>query len=256
MITTQDIGRRLGRTPLWSEPRFRVYGVDDAILLASVAASLAGTGASIAGAEKSANERQAAANAELRRQSELQQRGAERVNQSLAQSTRENADQQIQQGAGRREALYQRVGGLAAPNVAPTGNVTATSAASPAASRAQGNALAQAWSRIVAPAQARLGGGSDWGLQQDVKNRRATEDLMVLGDSARGSSRVNQFELQDAAHAGDSLGALGAVLSSLGSVGGAYAATTPRAPRVNAGNGVFPNSFYDPEYLARVARTG
>lgn len=233
MTTSLEINQRLnGATPMdiARATRCNVYGVDDAILVASLAATAASAGMGMAAQEKAAGAQRSAANAELQRQQEFQKNAQQVANESLEGSTREIADQQIQQGADNRMAAYQRVGGIASPSAASPNQFAVqpnSSAARAAESSGTSKQLAAAWNKIVAPSQARAGGYGDWGLAQDKKNTRANERIGQAGDAARGSSRVSGYEQQEASHAGDTLAGFGSVLGAVGSVGGMYAATRP-----------------------------
>ena len=240
MTTSQHINQRLnGPSPLCLNraTRMNVYGVDDAILVSSIAATAASAGMGVAAQEQAAGAQRSAANAELMRQREYQDKAQAVANQSLQDSTRDVADEQIQAGTNQRLAAYQRVGGLAAP-AAASPNQFATQpnsqAARAAESASSAKQLAAAWNKIVAPSQARSGGYGDWGLKQDQKNTRANEQIAMQGNAAHGSELVSRYELQQAGHAGDTTAGIGSALGALGSVGGMYAATrrAPVKPRI------------------------
>lgn len=163
---------------------------------------------------------------ELARQAEFQKKASTAVAESLAQSDRGTAEQQIDAGAAKRVAEYNRITAITAPQPSGPQPVNRT-VASPVATAAGNQALAaQAWNAILAPAQARAGGYADWGLQQNIKDRRAAEQIGVAGVNARNSAQVNQLELEQASHAGDGLAQIGNVLGAAGSVAGMYGATT------------------------------
>lgn len=235
MTTSLEINQRLngaGPLDITRATRFNIYGADDALLIASLAATATSAGMGMAAQEQAAGAQRHAANAELQRQQEFQKNAQQVANESLAGSTREIADQQIQQGADNRMAAYQRVGGIASPSAASPNQFAVqpnSSAARAAESSGTSKQLAAAWNKIVAPSQARAGGYGDWGLAQDKKNTRANERIGQAGDAARGSSRVSGYEQQQASHAGDTMAGIGSVLGALGSVGGMYAATRPAA---------------------------
>lgn len=211
------------RTQTGIEPRENVYPV--ALIGLAISAASAAASAAAQGQANSAVSHQR--DAELARQAEFQRKASGVVADSLAQSGRTTADQQIDQGAAKRAADFTRVTTPALPAGQP---VTQNRLVASPTSLAAGNAAAQtaAWNSIIGGAQARNGGYADWGLNQAVKNSRAAERLGVIGTNSRNSASVNQLELQDATHAGDAVGNIGQLLGAAGSVMGMYGATQPR----------------------------
>lgn len=204
-------------------------------LVAGLALSAAGTGMQMAGASRARREMQGAQDAEAARQRRYDEQAQATYAQSLAKSDRGTAEAETATGAQRRERAYanvaahQAAGGLAQPQVTRTGTAGAAAARTGATVRSAGNA----WSRLVGGAQARLGGADDWGLQQQIRNRRASEDLAITGSNARRSAGLLGNEMQVARHAGDGLRAWGQLTSALGSLAGASAAVTPQAAAQN-----------------------
>ena len=98
------------------------------------------------------------------------------------------------------------------------------------------NAASNAWSRLVGGAQARLGAGDDWGLDQNIRNARTRSDLAVTGSQARSSASLLGNEMNIAAHRGDGLNAWGQLAGALGSLAGAYAATGTGAAAGSTGD--------------------
>lgn len=227
------------------------YPIALAIAAATTAAS---TGLQMAGQAKARSAQERASNAELLRQNEYQRQAQQVADESLAQSTRGKADEQIQQGTDARRAAYARITNpptqTAAATPAPV-NRTVTTTGPTATANARSTALTQAWNRILGNAQSRIGGYDDWGLAQAIKNQRAGQRLGQIAGNARGSANVLPAELEYASHAGDSLNSLAGILGAIGSVAGTYAATTPRATPINPALGGV--DIVNPAYLNYMA---
>lgn len=207
---------------------WRVYGVDDALMIASIAATTASAGAGMQAQSEARKATGQARTAELLRQQEYQRQAAQVADESLAKSTRQSADQNLDTSTEARKAAYARI---TTPQTATATAVpqNRTISASPTATAtAQNTALTSAWNRILGGAQARLGAYDDWGLSQAVKDKRAAEKLGVIGGNARGSAGVLSSELDNALHAGDNWNTVAGALGMLGNLGGTYVATTPR----------------------------
>lgn len=203
------------------------------LMLAAAAATAAGTGMQMAGAAQARGAMNDARAAELSRQKRYQDEASAEFSKSLKKSDRATADEQMQAGADRRSAAYQALAASPVGQPLPTrpgsdGAVTDTGTAGAAArTKANATATANAWSRLVGGAQARLGGGEDWQLEQGIKNAEANRNLAITSSNARGSANILPWEMEEASHAGDGLKGWGQLVSALGSVAGIGAATAP-----------------------------
>lgn len=219
-------------------------------LAAAAAATAAGAGMQM---QAQAEARDAVAKQrreELTRQQAFQRKASQAVADSLAQSGRDTAEQQIDAGTERRAGEYQKLA-VAAPTAQPgmtAGDRTVTAPVATAQSNQQ--AAVAAWNNILGKAQARAGGYQDWGIEQNVKNRRANEKIGMESTNARNSASVNQLELQDASQEGAGLAQIGSLLGAAGSVAGMYGATAPAAKNPNPNPGVW--GWDDPQNFAAV----
>lgn len=224
-------------------------------LVAGLALSAAGTGMQLAGASKARREMQSKQDAEAARQRRYDEQAQATYQQSLEKSDRATADTETAGGAQRRQQAYaniqahQAAGGMAQPRVTTTGSTGAAAARTNANVRSAGNA----WSRLVGGAQSRLGGADDWGLQQQIRNRRAAQDLALTGSNARRSASLLNNEMAIASHAGDGLNAWGKLTGALGSLAGAYAAVTPAAAGGSALTGAVDVPAWRLEQVAGIA---
>ena len=198
------------------------------ILLAAAAAmTAAGTGLSMAGNAKANDQINDMRNAELLRQKGYQNEADTEFQDSLSKSTAPGAQEAIDSGAENRLAAYSNLrNATAGLTETPGRNQPIGTSAGGASARADANQRATnaAWSNLQGAARANLGGYSDWGLQDNIKNRRANQNLAITAGKARSSASVLPMEISDAQHAGDSLNAWGQLASALGTVAGMGAA--------------------------------
>lgn len=215
-------------------------GVDDIILLASIAATVGGTAASVAGQEKAKRAMNNATNLELMRQRGIQDKSSAEFAQSLAQSLQPVANKQMQEGETEKLQGYEQA--QAVPiNV---GNQQLVGGQN-AALNLQDNAQRSLSNR----SRAKLGSYEKWQLDQAIKNLRSAQQQSLFNQEAQRSQAVHSLELQDASHRGDSLkalgtglGAVGALLSlgslaGVGAGGASSALTTPQLAAFNTGFG-------------------
>lgn len=200
-------------------------------LLVGLAATAAGTGMSIAGNEESKAAMERARGDELQRQQQFRKEGQKRFDASMKEAGADRAKEDIEKAADTRQAAYQQMAqapqGVTAPNVAPQGDRVVASPESGAQQRAE--AANNAWSNLTSRAQAKLGAVGDWGLQRNIENKRANQDLALIANKSRGSLNVLPFEMDKASHEGDTLRTLGTVATALGSIGMMAGATSPIA---------------------------
>ena len=177
--------------------------------LGSLALAGAGTGMQMTGNAEAQSAENDATNAELLRQKQYQDQGQSLFKQSLGQSGVETAQKQIATGAvGRQEAMTKQA---AIP-------LTTSQASSPVATQSA-NVVTPKLAQSGA-AEAKLGGYSDWDLQQWIKNLRAQQNLAINSQFAQSSDRVLPYELQSASRAGDTMRSIGGALGGLGGLVG------------------------------------
>lgn len=230
--------------------------------LIALAATAAGTGASVVGQQKAKHAMQDATQAERIRQKGIQDRAAGAFDESLAQSDKSVADEQIKQGEQERLQGYRNLQQI--PVAVPGGQLVG---GQNPAMVLQDQALANASNR----SRAKLGSYDKWQLDQAVKNTRATQQQALYGQQAQRSQALLPMELQDASHKGDTWQGVGMGLSALGTLasmgslagvgaGGQAALTAPQVAAFNTGLGPvstgFANSVYGmtaPAYAAQNA---
>lgn len=193
------------------------------LLAVAAAATAAGTGLSMAGDAKSKNQAEQMRDAELLRQRGYQKEADATFNNSLKKSDVTGAQQTIDTGAADRQNAYNNLQNATQPLTTTPGRnqpVGAEAAGAGARTSASQQATNAAWSNLQGAARAKLGGYQDWGLQSNIKDRRAGQDLGITASKARMSANVLPLEMADAARAGDSLRAWGSLASALGTVAG------------------------------------
>lgn len=187
----------------------------ETIALIAAGLSLAGAGATAVGNEQSHRAMESAAQDEMARQKGYQKKATEQYQQSAAVSDVATAQQQARQGEQQRLEQYAQA--AKAPLVATQSPLDTQSQT---ITQQQGG---QAQQQLAGAAQARMGGMSEWDLQQWIKNIRANQMLGIIGANARNSAQVLPMELAGAQHKGDAWRMGGTVLGALGALGGGYA---------------------------------
>lgn len=188
----------------------------ETIALIAAGLSAAGAGATIAGNERSRSHMEEQAQNELGRQKGFQRQAQQQFQQSADQSDVQHAMAQQQQGEQQRLAAMSAT--MSQPLLANNNPVDSNSQS---ITQQQGGQAALGQS---AAAQAKLGGMSEWDLQQWIKNIRANQMLGIIGSNARNSAQVLPMELAQAQHSGDALRGVGMGLSALGALGSGYSA--------------------------------
>lgn len=130
---------------------------------------------------------------------------------AIPQSSAANAQQLMQQGTANRQQAYGDIG-----KVPLGGGFAKQSGYNPSADNA--------YLGLMGDARAKLGGYSDWALQQSINNLRNQQALNQISSFAGGEAR-NVFPLQmyAAQHSNDALAAVGQAISSIGGAAGNYA---------------------------------
>ena len=202
------------------------------LLIAGLAATMAGTGMQIAGNMQDKSALAAERARESQQQAGFQSKALGDVNASLAQSTPAVEQAQSQGGAANRLSMYQGLKSAGAPLTAPTdtatGNAIVGGSPSSQATAIAGGA-SNAWQNLAASAQAREGGQSDWQTQQGVKNAATMGKLGAIGSEASNAASIYPLEQQVAMQKGDPLNGWGSLLSTLGGLSMMGAAVMPAA---------------------------
>lgn len=177
----------------------------------ALALSAAGTGTSMAASAAEESAMNDKTKAEVLRQKGYQQKSTGEFERSLAQSAPKVAQQQIDSGA---EA---RLGDLTKASQIPISGAGPLDLSAPNTVQA-GQAAAQLGQQ--AQAKAKLGGYSDFDLQQWIKNLRAQQQIGMYGQFAKQSSQVLPYELQAAARSAEDMRGAGTALSAAGMLTG------------------------------------
>lgn len=211
------------RSHMLATLRHHFYGVDDALLLAGVAASAAGTGMGVAGNAEAQSKMNQVRTAEVKRESDLQDQANSVFQKRLSTAGADTAKKQVDTGAAQRQSVYNALKQSTDPTVGtplPADNPNpvvddATSSANTIAAK-RGNA----WTTLGSEAASKEGGYQDQATDQAVSNADANRRLGVIGNEASGWARVFPTELEVAGHAGDALSGWGQLVSALGSAAG------------------------------------
>lgn len=224
------------------------------IFVAGTVLTVAGTGAQIAANSEADSAVHSARDAEAQRQEKLTKQRQGLFDQSVKDASAKNAQETIGAKTAARENAYEQATvptGVAA-GVAPSAQGTPVAVQGNgglpdggAAARSGAKLAQSAWSRLVSGGQAEMGATGDWAQQRNIENRQTSQDLALNQDKARGSLAVNQYEVEQAAKAGDGLRDIGMVASALGSIGmgvgaaglGAAAAPATSATQVGSAAG-------------------
>ena len=190
--------------------------------------SAAGAGMSIAGAEQSKKAMNRQLEAELLRQKGYQKPATAAFEESLAQSGRQTAEEQIAEGEAQRAAAYKRVQGESLRETT-----------SPIKENTSVNQVRTSQNEIQNRGMAGYQGLTAWQLKQMIKTMKAQQQLQRWSNFAQGSAAVSPYEVQNASYKGDSLSGAGSLVSALGMLAGVSglgmkAATTPTAAAMSA----------------------
>ena len=154
-------------------------------------------------------------NSELAQQGRFGQQAYGTLLGSLPAQGADAANTSINKGANSREALYGQV--LNTPLLATqgTGNSSPYAATDRAALNQSGTAMA------------RVGGMSDWQLNNAINNIKTNEALRRINFRASGAAQTYPYQMYDAQHAGDQIAFWGNLLKSVGGGAGAIASSQP-----------------------------
>jgi len=219
-------GGELPRADFAAHLRFGIYGVDDALMIAGLAASVAGTGMGIAGNAEAQSAMNAARSSEVQKEKEFQQQGNQVFNKSLSTSGADAAKNTAAAGAAQRQNAFTALSQVAQPiagaplpsdqNPNPIVNGNDPTEQANSLAKTRGNAF----TTLTSNAQSQEGGLQDWQARQSVNDAEANRQLSVIGDKARGSAALLPLEMQVAGTKGDALSGWGQLFSALGSVAG------------------------------------
>ena len=146
----------------------------------------------------------------------------------------ETAETQIQQGAQHRQGLYDTVG-------------SAQFGTKPAAT-----ARDQASYKLKGMARARLGGYSDWALDQMIANIRVQDQLNKISNFAGGTAQVFPYRMFDAQHSADDLAMVGGLISSIGGSAPAWGQMFGSAPKTGSAGGIGVPSNFSSSFAGQV----
>jgi hypothetical protein len=199
------------------------------LLAVGAAAAAAGAGMQMAGAEETRRAVKSARNAELARQKGYRGENSATFADSLSKSGSDTAAEQLGEGSSKRISAYEAAQSPAMTPAAArlqevTRNRTITTTTAPGSARAEQARQAESanvWKNLGNTSASKLGSYGDWSQKQNIKNTRAAQDINLVNNFARGSSRTNAMELEEASHEGEGTQAIGSVLQSIGMLGGA-----------------------------------
>jgi hypothetical protein len=185
-------------------------------------ATLVGTGLSIAGNAEDQSAMNSARANEVNQQAQLQKQANAAFQNSLAQSTPNTAQQQMQQGAAARTNAWANLQDATAPvaSALPDTSGSGTSNSPTNSAKQRASVSGNAWNTLTAKAGATEGGYGDWENQQAIKNANASQQLGVINNFSQGDAALLPTELQVASQKGDALGGWGSIVSSLGNLAG------------------------------------
>ena len=199
----------------------------DASLGIGAAANLVGGIISMIAARRANEEMGRAFNVEQRQQEGFRNEAFSNVQRALPSQGVETARQQIGQGQANRQAAYERI------NQAPLA----------IGGRGQTTRDRQQYSMRGA-ARAKLGGYSDWRLQQDIARIRTQDALNKISSFSGAQAQIFPHVLSDAQHSQDDLAAIGQLIATIGGGSAAFAPRSfggntqfqlPAAPAANVG---------------------
>ena len=192
------------------------------LAIAGLALGAVGTGMEIAGNAQSQAAMNRARSNETAQQQALQQKANAVVQKSIAGSTPQTAQQQMQAGQNARTGIWANLQNATTPvaSALPATTDTATTAAGKRATTA-----ADSWNSLNANAQAKEGSYGDWQNQQNIQNADAAQQLGVINNFSQGDANLLPLEMNVASQAGGKLSGWGNIVSSIGNLAGIASAT-------------------------------
>lgn len=208
------------RARMHRHTRHGVYGVDDAIMIAGLAASAAGTGMSMAGQQESADAMERArANFRLKQQ-QLQEDANKVFAKSKSMATIASTDETLAKGAAQRGQIVKALQQASTPmaTALPSNPATGYQVSDPGAAAAQ--AAGNATRTANTAAANTLGAYDDWSNQNQLNAADAARNMAPISSKSQGNARVFPTQLEAASHKGDNLSQWGQIVGALGSVAG------------------------------------
>jgi len=193
----------------------------------------AGAAASYTGQKKSAEATSDVWRNLRQRNAQRQQEADAAFKSNLSKSGADTADAEIEQGAERRTAAYDKLDSASSPSRIPTqaNKMVASPSAAPGAKGKAVKNAGSVWTKLLGTAQAKLGGRADWQLKQNVRDQRTTQNLNRITNFAQGDlNNVVPVELTAAAQKGDAYKGWGSLLSAAGTLAGTAGALGGGAP--------------------------
>lgn len=210
------------RARIQRHTRHAIYGIDDAtaLMLASLAASAAGTGMSIAGQQESADAMDRARANFQANQKKLQKDANQVFVKSSSQATRSAADEALAKGAQERGQIVAALKQASTPmaTALPSNSATGYKVSDPGAAAAQ--AAGDATRAATTTAANNLGAYDDWANQNQLNQAEAARNFAPISSKSQGNARIFPTQLEVASHKGDNLSQWGQIVGALGSVAG------------------------------------
>lgn len=204
-------------------------GYGEIATLVSLAATAASAGMSYAGQSEQAAAEARARDTALAQQAQFQKQASGVFDKSLAQSGSTPAKGQIAAATNARAQSYQDIGptklGDPLPQRGDGNNIVVSGNTPMATAQSQSDAANNFWNQLVGGAQAKLGGYSDWNLDQNLKNADAQQQIGVIDNEAHGAASIVPDEMAAAAEKGQGLVQLGGLVGALGKTAGTVGST-------------------------------
>jgi hypothetical protein len=175
--------------------------------IAGLALAGAGAGTQAYAGSKETSAMNDAVSQEMARNQQYQQQGQNVFQQSLAKSTPQAAQQQIGQGQQQLAGLIQNAQAVPLSLSMPS-------------SIGVNDQTQQAKTNMSNTAASNLGGYSNFGLQQNLKDMQAGSQLGVINQNARGWANILPAQIQQASQSQQGLMSLGQLLGMAGMVTG------------------------------------
>lgn len=219
-----------------------------AAAIAGLAVSAAGTGLGIAANAQQQDAMNRTREQEAAAQQALMRKNRAIVNNSMAQSTPENAQKTMQTAQDARTALYNALQNASQPIASALPATGTSSPTGQASESAQGRN--NVWTDLVNKAKATEGSYGDLGNEWANNNANANQRLAVNNEFSRQDANLLPVEMQSAMQSGDTLGTWGSLASALGNLamsasGSGLLRSSPSGVNgaANLGNTAFGNEY-------------
>jgi len=165
---------------------------------------------------------------ELMRQGRFQGNEFTQFEGGLHGQSAENAYTQMATGQGQREAGYNQI--ISGPQTTQR----QTGAFGPSARDIN-------YSQMTGARRAKLGGYSDWSLQQDIDRQRVAQSIADVADRSAADARLFPYQLYTAQHKWDEMSAAGSMIAGLGNANLSQYYSSPTMGGGGGGGYVMPN---------------